>query len=132
MIRWMITTMAAAAALIMFLAAGAPARPSASTSSGVTIRNDKFEVTHVVTGKRDLRAFRTMWGAKKRVNPAKFEPQWRYKIDLADGSRWLYDVRGFTQLVSLKKVILYKLPSVKRFNRLIKAVESPRMPGVAE
>ncbi len=105
------------AVVLLVLTAAAPV--SAARRSGVTVRNDRFEVIHVVTHPRAVAAFQSIWKAKKQVTPRNFMPHWLYKIDLSDGSRWLYDPRGYAMLATTKKVPLYKLSPVAKFNRLI-------------
>lgn len=104
---------------ILLLMTAAPA--AAADRSGVTIRNDKFEVIHVVNDRRSVAAFRAIWNAKKKINSRNVVPHWLYKIDLSDGSRWLYDPSGYAMLASTRKVPLYKISPAGKFNRLIKA-----------
>jgi hypothetical protein len=108
-------------AAIAVLAAVPEAR---ADKSGVTIRNDKFEVIKVLTKRKDTSAFQTIWKQKKQTS-ASLVLDWSYKIDFADGSRWLYDPRGYAMLVSTKHVPLYRIPQPGRFNALLGAKRKP-------
>jgi hypothetical protein len=106
-----------AALALCILIAGTPAL--ASRSTGITILDDKFQVVHVLNGRKSVAAFNAHWSNKQKVTAAKIVPHWLYKIDLKDGTRWLYDPAGYTQIVSPKPQTLYRIRSVGRFNGLI-------------
>ncbi len=107
----------AAAFFVLILLASSPS--TARDRSSVTIRNDSFQVIYVVNNPRSMAAFRSIWKAKRQVTMKNFLPHWLYKIDLSDGSRWLYDPRGYAMLATPKKVPLFRISPVAKFNRLI-------------
>lgn len=96
----------------------------AARSTGITILDDKFQVVHVLNGRKAVNAFNAHWSNKKKTSARGVVPQWRYKIDFPDGSRWLYDPAGYTELVS-KKTVLYRIQSAGKFNKLIGVTKQP-------
>jgi hypothetical protein len=113
------------ALLALFLMAASRPRIAADRA-GVTIRNEKFEVVKSLSKSKEISAFRSIWNRKKRMAPSNMIFHWTYKIDLADGTRWLYDPKGYAQLVSTKKVPVHRVPDARRLNALIGAAAPPR------
>jgi len=97
----------------------APGTASAARSTGITILDDKFQVVHVLNGRKAVASFNAHWTNKVKISSASVTPHWLYKIDLPDTTRWLYDPAGYAQVLSKKKHPLYRIQSVGRFNKLI-------------
>jgi hypothetical protein len=90
-------------------------------SEGVTVWDENYKVVHVLNGHKEVSAMQSIWLKRKKIKSAKIVPRWKYKIDLPDSTRWLYDPRGYLQILSPQEQPLYKIPSVDEFNRLIGA-----------
>ena len=101
----------------------------ASRSTGITILDDKFQVVYVLNGRKAVAAFNAHWSNKQKVSASKIVPHWQYKIDLKDGTRWLYDPTGYTQVVSQKKSPIYRIRSTTQFNKLIGIHKRPPREG---
>jgi hypothetical protein len=112
------------AAVLVFVFIVAAGTAFAARSTGITILDDKFQVVHVLNGRKAVMSFKAHWTNKRKVPASSVTLHWLYKIDLPDASRWLYDPAGYTQLVS-KKPTLYRIQSVSRFNKLIGINKAP-------
>lgn len=71
-------------------------------------------------------SFKAVWFDRSLVNAASIIPHWTYKLDLPDSTRWLYDPRGYTQLLSAdKKNPVYRIRKVETFNNMIGIYKKP-------
>ena len=90
--------------------------------SKVTVRNSDFQVIKTLNDKEPLEEFSKIWGSKQVYNGSEI-PQWLYKLDIEQkghGNRWLYDPKGYVQVLSKARVPVYVLPP-EPFNKLIGA-----------
>ncbi|HTF99412.1 MAG TPA: hypothetical protein VK654_02350 [Nitrospirota bacterium] len=117
-----------AAVLVMTSAAWA-ATEAPTRSTGITILDDRFQVIHVLNGRKAVAAFNAYWSNKQKVARSNLILHLQYKIDMKDGTRWLYDPAGYAQLVSQKSTPLYRIRSVNQFNKLIGISKRPPREG---
>lgn len=100
--------------------------------TGVTLRNQDFEVVKVISDQAALQAFERSWKAKTTSTPPA-TPRWTYKLDLAGKgarARWLYDPAGYVQVLTEAKSPIYAIPNPEAFRELVgaKAQVAPEGP----
>lgn len=97
-----------------------PSFPFACEVTRVAVRDEDFRLVKELSAGTDIEVFCKHWGTRKRTKRA--APQWNYKIDILHSGRserWLYNLAGFTQVLSKKETPLYQLLEPLAFNRFL-------------
>ena len=106
----------------LVLASLLPVLAAAQEITQVMVVNQKtYTVVTTLSDAGVLAIFANHWKAKAPTD-AHPEPQWIYKIDIEtdqNSDRWLYDPRGWTQLRSKTKTLVYKLSAPADFNKIL-------------
>jgi hypothetical protein len=89
--------------------------------SEIKVRDKNFNVIQTIYQPEVINEIKTIWMAKKKVEPQK-RPDFIYMIDiLSEGrsTRWLYDPSGYATVLTKVKVPIYKIEEVNKFNKII-------------
>jgi hypothetical protein len=98
-----------------------PVSALAQDISKVTVRDQDFQLVKTLTSARDLAVFNELWSAKT-VQESASGSRFLYKIDVERGGcsvRWLYDLAGFLQVLTVTRTPLYGLAAPQVFNKLL-------------
>ena len=98
----------------------APLLVQAGEITKVSVWDSEFRQVKVISTESELSKFEELWSKKTKQDPIKVK--WLYKFDIdskTKGNRWLYHPTGWVQVLSAKKVTVYKLSSPAEFNKLL-------------
>jgi hypothetical protein len=85
------------------------------------VLNADFQIVNTLTRPEDLAAFARLFRTKLVAAPAG-ALSWSHKLDVRNersSARWLYDPRGFLQVLTKAKVPIYKVPEAEKFRALL-------------
>ena len=87
----------------------------------VVVRDAEFQVVRKLTSVEELAAFQKIWSTRAKDKDAIVsEPHFKLDVRYGNrGARWLYDPRGFVQMLTIWKAPVYRLSSPEEFNTLL-------------
>ena len=84
----------------------------------ITIRDENFKIVKKLESTDEIRTFSEHWSEK--IKQISTKRNWKFKIDIEPGDRWLYDTEGYFHVLTVKSSTPdYKIKSIEAFNKLI-------------
>jgi hypothetical protein len=105
----------------------------------VTVRNQDFRIVRVLASEHELAAFSSMWATRIKVDYRSWVPpsgrdhhkldiRWRERSGRMRTYRWLYHPDGVTNLLTIWRPPLYRMPSPSAFETLLRS-QDPESTG---